>query len=86
MQARRRPFLRTSLLAASPLHPLDLSNFVPGEPLWPSVGLDQNVTIHIGAADFKQTTNTIFGQVRGAQFQNGQLQATVGRGQPKTPK
>ncbi|AFY40228.1 hypothetical protein Lepto7376_4099 [[Leptolyngbya] sp. PCC 7376] len=56
---------------------LDLSNFVPGQSLWQSLGLNNNTTLHIGQADLRQPISQAFGQVRGAKFQNGKLQLLV---------
>ncbi len=56
---------------------IDLSNFVPGQSLWQTLGLDQNATINVGSADMQQPTSQTFGQVRGAKFRDGKLQLLV---------
>ncbi|OKH17096.1 hypothetical protein [[Limnothrix rosea] IAM M-220] len=56
---------------------IDVSNFVPGQSLWQTLGLDQNATINVGSADMHQPTSQPFGQVRAAKFRNGKLQLLV---------
>ena len=61
---------------------LDVSNFVPGQSLWQTLGLEKNAVIHVGTADLQQPSNIAFGQVRGAKVKNGQLKLLV-EGQQK---